>query len=120
MKALSNRRRCTKITLKRNDEGKRYWFCPYENCGISFPNQCTTNSCLNKHLGLVYTCTRCDSISHNYDSVHNHKCFAYHKKEHMKGKMRKRRMSGDQAQTVEKKIKIEKKDNEGDDIIVIE
>ena len=29
-------------------------------------------------------------------------------------------MSGDQAQTVEKKIKIEKKDNEGDDIIVIE
>ena len=26
-----------KITSKRNDEGKRYWFCPYENCGISFP-----------------------------------------------------------------------------------
>ena len=109
-----------KITSKRNDEGKRFWFCPYENCGISFPNQRTADSCLNKHLSLVYTCTRCDSVSHNYDSACNHKCFAYHKKEHTKGKMRKRRMSGDKAQTVEKKIKMEKKDDEGDDIIVIE
>ena len=109
-----------KIMSKRNDEGKRYWFYPYENCGISFSNQRMADSCLNKHLGLVYTCTRCDSVSHNNDSAHNHKCFAYHEKEHTKGKMRKRRMSGDQAQTMEKKIKIEKKDDESNDIIVIE
>ena len=119
-KSIVKQKAMYKITSKRNDEGKRYWFCPYENCGISFPNQCTADSCLNKHLGLVYTCTRCDSVSHNYDSARNHKCFAYHEKQHTKEKMRKRRMSGDQAQTVEKKIKIEKKDDEGDDIIVIE
>ena len=108
-----------KITSKRNAEGKRFWFCPYENCGVSFPNQRTADSCPNKHLKLVYTCKRCEFISHNYNSARNHKCFAYHDQTHTKGKMRKRKSSGDQAQVVDKKIKIVKED-EDEDIIVLE
>lgn len=109
---------------KDDDDSKRYWYCPFTGCGNKFPNARTADSCLNKHLGLVYNCKTCEFISHNYDSARNHKCFAYRGG----GEKTKKRKGGnvktsggkeEDESVVAKKIKIEK-GNDEEEVIVLE
>ena len=58
-------------------EKKRVFPCPYPGCGKIFRSNRTGDACVNRHLNIMYTCEKCEFISHNLDSFRNHTCFAY-------------------------------------------
>ena len=58
-------------------EMKQLFPCPYPGCGKVFRSNRTGDACINKHLNIMYSCNKCEFVSHNLDSFWNHKCFAY-------------------------------------------
>ena len=58
-------------------EMKRLFPCPYPGCGKVFRSNRTGDACLNKHLNIMYSCDKCEFVSHNLDSFRNHVCFGY-------------------------------------------
>ena len=121
--------------MEHKGEMKRLFPCPYPGCGKFFRSNKTGDACLNKHLNIVYSCDKCEFMSHNLDSFRNHTCFAYssaRKRQESPGKqkgpspkkVKKETMEKDviilDEGTEEKGIKKEKKEVGEEEIIEIE
>ena len=77
---LMEEKKIYKITSKmmmHEGEQKRFIFCPFSGCGKSFRSNRMADTCLNKHLNILYSCVKCEFVMHNLNSFHNHTCFAY-------------------------------------------
>ena len=99
--------------IETDGETKRYFLCLFPGCEKGFCSYRTADACLNKHLKIMYKCLTCEFVTHNLNSSHNHKCFAY-------SSACKRHGSGGKCksgETPEKKVKLEFPEA---DIIVID
>ena len=69
-----------KITSKMimvEGEQKRFTLCPFPGCGKLFRSNRMADTCLNKHLNILYSCVKCKFVTHNLNLFCNHVCFGY-------------------------------------------